>query len=112
MFNIVWLANSDSNNISKLDIWFRANLASLAFFDLSVEISLAIFSLVTTTNSSPAFGGESKPLIKAGTDGPASFKILPFSSTKLLTFLVCSPTSMLSPFFKVPFCTSIVATAP
>ena len=77
-----------------------------------MEISLAIFSLVTTTKSSPAFGGESRPLINTGTEGPADFNASEFSSTKLLIFLVCSPTKIMSPAFKVPSCTRTVATAP
>ena len=112
IFRIVWLPNSDSNNISKLEIWFLANRSSLAFSALSLEISLAIFSLVTTTNSSPALGGTSSPVIDAGTEGPASDKVFPFSSTRLLTLFVCSPTRIISPFLRVPFCTRIVATAP
>ena len=37
---------------------------------------------------------------------------MPFSSTKLLTLFVCSPTRIISPFLRVPFWTRIVATAP
>ena len=62
--------------------------------------------------SSPAAGTSDKPWTSTGIDGPASLMLLPSSSVIARTRPYTLPTKMLSPFFSVPLCTKIVATAP
>ena len=52
------------------------------------------------------------PKTSTGTEGPALSILLPLSLISALTFPHCSPTTKISPFFKVPFWISTVATGP
>ena len=61
---------------------------------------------------SPASGTSESPVISTGTEGPAELMRLPLSSVIALTRPTAVPAITVSPFFRVPFWTSIVATAP
>jgi len=73
---------------------------------------LASFSDSVDTNTSPALGTLFRPRISTGVEGPASFTLLPLSSIIARTLPEQLPAAMGWPTFRVPFCTSTVATAP
>ena len=75
-------------------------------------IFLALFSLSTTTKSSPARGLASKPKTSIGIDGRASLTFSPLPLINAFTFPHSEPDTNMSPIFRVPFCTRIVATEP
>ena len=76
------------------------------------DIFLALFSLSTTTKSSPAKGFASNPNTSIGIDGRASLTFSPLSLINAFTFPHSEPDTNISPIFRVPFCTRIVATEP
>ena len=74
--------------------------------------SLANFSSATTSMMSPASGTSSQPVTETGVEGPAFFTFLPLSSVMARILPVEVPATTLSPIFKVPVCTRMVATLP
>ncbi len=72
----------------------------------------ATFSSATTKNSSPASGTPSKPCTSTGREGPASLTFLPWSLLRARTRPEKEPQTKLSPWCRVPSCTSTVATGP
>ena len=75
-------------------------------------ISRARASLSTTTQLSPAIGVPFRPRISTGWPGPADCRVLPRSSSNARTRPLSAPMTKISPCFKVPRCTSNVATDP
>ena len=71
--------------------------------NLYSAIFLAVFSLSTTTKSSPAKGLESKPTTSTGCDGSASFMFSPRSLINTFTFPHSDPETKILPTFNVPF---------
>ena len=66
---------------------FWASLLSRILFALFSDNAFAAFSSLTTINSSPAEGGNSKPEIKTGDDGIACLIKSSLKSFKALIFL-------------------------
>ena len=75
-------------------------------------ISRASRSLSTTLNVSPAAGAPLSPRISAGSAGLISLMRWLRSLKIAFTFPHCVPATTMSPTFRVPFCTSTVATYP
>ena len=88
------------------------NCSSFCFVLRCCTSSRANLSSETQLNVSPPDGTSSKPVISTGTDGPASFTLLPLSFVIALTLPTQVPATIISPVLNVPFCTSIVATGP
>ena len=65
-----------------------------------------------TWKVSPGEGTVDRPVISAGIAGPASVIGLPLSSYSARTRPYAAPQIMTSPFRRVPFCTSTVASGP
>ena len=61
---------------------------------------------------SPAAGTSERPRISTGLEGPAFLTLLPLSSIIALILPKAAPATIGSPTFKVPSCTSTVATGP
>jgi translation initiation factor IF-2 len=76
---------------------------ALAALSRYSEISRACASVSTTFTTSPASGVPFKPSTSTGTDGPASLTRSFLSLISARTFPHCSPTTKISPCFKVPF---------
>ena len=101
-----------SNNVSK-------DTAELAWRVVSIyccwrfsPIWRAVFSSPNTTKRSPALGTSCKPVISTGVDGLAVWIFLLRSLIIARTRPNVLPTTSGSPTFRLPFCTSNVATAP
>ena len=88
------------------------NFDSRSLVFLNSATSLAFLSLSTTNTSAPESGTPDRPRISTGVDGPASLIEFPLSSTICLTLPDSKPAITISPFFRVPDCTSIVVTLP
>jgi HPr kinase/phosphorylase len=100
------------NMSSSLEACCCASLASRALPWRNSATSRALRSFLTTRKSSPALGVFDKPSTTAGSDGPADLIELPDSSNMLRIRPYSSPAIIISPCFKVPACTTKVATAP
>ena len=74
--------------------------------------SRAMRSSATAWKSSPAPGTSPIPMISTGTEGPASVTFWPRALVMARTRPTAVPAMMTSPCFRVPFCTSRVATGP
>ena len=74
--------------------------------------SRAMRSSATAWKSSPASGTSPMPMISTGTEGPASVTFWPLSLVMARTRPTAVPAMITSPCFRVPFCTSRVATGP
>ena len=88
------------------------NCSSLASNFLFSTSSRASFSSSTAAKSSPALGTSARPMISTGTEGPASFTVLPLSSRITRTRPTAVPAIIVSPVRSVPVCTRTVAIGP
>ena len=87
----------------------RLSLAACARYS---AISRACASVSTTFRTSPASGVPFSPSTSTGVEGPAVEIRSPASLINARTLPHCSPTTKISPSFKVPFWTRTVATGP
>ena len=74
--------------------------------------SRAMRSSATAWKSSPAPGTSPMPMISTGTEGPAASTFSPWALVMARTRPTAVPAMITSPCFRVPFCTSRVATGP
>ena len=105
-----WLM--DANKLSSVTLWNWLNSSSLASRFLCSTNSRAKRSSETASKVSPACGTSTRPVISTGTDGPAVSTRCPRSLVITRTRPTDIPATIVSPVFKVPFCTSSVATGP
>ena len=101
-----------SNRLSRDTLEAAASSTSRTFSWRADATDLAIFSSVSTTNSSPACGTPERPCISTGIDGPAASTCSPRSLFSMRTLPLYMPATKLSPGCSVPSWTRTVATGP
>ena len=101
-----------SNAFSSFAALCRASFTSRNLPWRNSAISRALRSSFNTIISPPAAGTSVRPCTSTGIDAPASSTGLPFSSSIARTRPKTAPASSMSPFFRVPDCTRMVATGP
>ena len=101
-----------SNRLSRVTLVWELNCSSLRSLMRCSTSSRARRSSDTALKMSPPTGTSPRPVISTGTLGPASFTRRPRSSIMERTRPTVVPATMVSPAWRVPFCTSTVATGP
>ncbi len=101
-----------SNRFSSVTLDCCLASSSLAFCLRCSTSWRAMRSSVTASKASPGPGTSARPVISTGTEGPACLMVFPLSSVMTRTWPTAVPAMMVSPWFRVPFCTSRVAMGP
>ena len=104
---LIWL-----NRSSRLTLPTGAEAAIFCSCLRCSTSSRAMRSSATAWKSSPAPGTSPMPMISTGTEGPASVSFSPLALVMARTRPTAVPAMITSPCFRVPFCTSRVATGP
>ena len=100
-----------SNTLLRLTVLATAASSPISWWRFSI-CDVAAFSLPTTFITSPTWGTLLKPRTSTGVEGVARFTRFPASLNMALTLPQLSPTTMISPSFKVPELTRTVKRAP
>ncbi|OIQ65124.1 hypothetical protein GALL_533200 [mine drainage metagenome] len=109
--SLTWPSLRVVNRFSRVTRW-RSWADWRAFSWRKVTMVRALPSSPTTWKLSPLLGTSSKPRIWTALEGPTSATRWPRSLNMARTRPMVAPATKMSPAFRVPRCTSTVATAP
>ena len=106
--SLIWLNRSSSDIL----VFVSSSISTLCCAIKVSEKLLASLSFSQQTKTSPASGTSLRPMIDTGVDGPADLIERPNESSMARTRPWADPAAITSPVCRVPFWTSMFATAP